>query len=149
MVTYNFHPDQARDIIFGLKASALKPPGKRPHVAVGGMVHAFCGAVPPDYTKSPDCHRLITAPCVRSDAITIDEPGAIVAGLRVENAAWYDTVAVQEGFADFSALQAHYARTYGLPWSGHLIRWAPHKAEFRAQWPLIVKPPEEDRDDTE
>jgi hypothetical protein len=142
MVAYNFDQGQARDIIFGLKTSALKPDRKSAHVVEGGLVHAFCGNVPPDYTKSPDCHRLMTAPCVRSSSIQITTDHAVVDGVIMTNPEWYRTVALGEGYSDFGALQADYDRRFGLPWSGQYFRWNPAKAEFRGQWPLIVKPPE-------
>lgn len=144
MVTYNFHDSQARDVIFGTKHCTLKPFGKRPHVRVGQMVHAFCGNVPPDYSKSPDCHRLITAPCTKSEPITVAEQRTVLGGRIMSNPDWFAGLAQQEGFADFSALQLHLDRMYGLPWEGQYIAWAPHKAEFRAQWPLIIKPPVEE-----
>tara|TARA_R110002049_G_scaffold23545_10_gene83664 strand:- start:49442 stop:49891 length:450 start_codon:yes stop_codon:yes gene_type:complete len=149
MVAYNFHVDHARAIIFGAKASAIKPHGKRPHVAPDGLVHAFCGAIPPLWMKSPDCHKLIVAPCSRSDEIVIAAERVTVGGVLMCNPDWFATLAREEGFADFGSLQAHYHRLYGLPFTGQYIRWRPDKAEFRAQWPLIVKPPEVDGDDTE
>ncbi|MGB1389266.1 MAG: hypothetical protein ACPG61_10305 [Paracoccaceae bacterium] len=149
MVTYNVNVVHARAVIFGIKASVIKPPGKRPHVAVGGVCHVFCGNVPPDYSKSPDCHRLITAPCTVSDAFVLDERGALRSGVRVVHGDWLHQLALDEGFVNFADMQGHYDRMHGLPWSGQYVRWDARRADFRAQWPLIVKPPEVDADDTE
>ena len=141
MVAYNFPPEDARAIIFGIKASVIKPHGKRPHVAVGGTVHAFCGAVPPLWMKSPECHRLIVAPCSRSEEIVIEADKVTLGNAVMVTPEWFETLARDEGFSDFGSLQVHYDRLYGLPFRGQYIRWRPDKAEFRAQWPLIVKPP--------
>ncbi len=143
MVAYNLQALRARDVINGVVCAVLKPPaGKRPHVAVGGKVHLFCGAQPPLYFKAPDCHRLMVAPCTRSDPIRIEARGAIVGGRLQTNPDWTQVLARADGYADFGELQAAYDRLHGLPWEGQLIRWNPLLAEFRAQWPLIEKPPD-------
>ena len=139
MAAYNFPLTDARAIIFGLKSSAVKPRGKRAHVAVGQIVHAFCGNTPPEWSKSPDCHRLIEAPCVVSDPVAIDASGMVRAGELVVNNDWLRVLAHAEGFASFSGMQAHLERVYGFPYHGQLIRWNPSQAEFRAQWPLIAR----------
>lgn len=143
MVSYNFPEGFARDIITGRKAAMLKPFGKRPHVEAGGMVHAFCGNLPPDFTKSERCHRLLTAPCTRSVRCRMAESGLTVDGQLVVNPEWLRTIAAQEGFDSFADLNTHFHRTYGLPWDGQYIRWNHAAAEYVAEWPLVQKPPGE------
>ena len=142
MVAYNFPHKMARGLIFGQIASTLQGPGKKAHAHPGGAFTAFVGLVPPDWRRSPYCHRLIDAPCTRSVPVIIDTQGAILDGQRVANPEWYRVIAKDCGYVDFASLQGGYQRTFKLPWKGQYIRWNPSEATFRAQWPLIVKPPE-------
>ncbi|MEP5728101.1 MAG: hypothetical protein ABJL67_01880 [Sulfitobacter sp.] len=143
MVAYNFSEGFAHDLIKGLKCAALKPNGKRPHVEVGGDVHVFCGNLPPDFSKSPDCHRLITAPCTRSEPACMTPDGLVIGGRLMVNPYWPLTMAQQEGFDSYADLNTHFHRVFGLPWEGRYIRWNPARASFCAEWPLVVKPPSE------
>jgi hypothetical protein len=137
MVTYNVEHALARAVIFGEKASILKPHGKRKHAQKGALLHIDCGNVPPDYGRSEHCHRLMVVPCCLSLSVTITERHMLRDGEIDTQGCRMEHMAHAEGFADFSGLRFHLDRMYGLPWEGQLIRWKPAQAEFRAQWPLI------------
>ncbi|WP_299734685.1 hypothetical protein [uncultured Roseobacter sp.] len=139
MVAYNFDVSMARPIIFGERVSCLKPKREKPHVQIGQLIHAFCGNVPPDFNHSPDCHRLMTVPCLSSVPMTVDAQGAVVDGQRKVNPEWYKVFAEAEGFGSFAELQVHYDKVHGFPYEGQYIRWNPSQAEFRAAWPLIPR----------
>lgn len=145
MVAYNVAENMARDVIFGVKASILKPHGKRRQAAVGDLLHICCGNVPPLYGRSERYHRLMVAPCTLSIPVTITQTAFLRDGEVDLQGCRLELIAQAEGFATYAALREHYDRMDGLPWHGQLLRWDPRRAEFRAQWPLI-RPVVDDRD---
>jgi hypothetical protein len=139
MVTYNVDESLARGVVFGLKASILKPHGKRRQAAVGDLLHICCGNLPPLYGRSERYHRLMVAPCALSIPVTITERAFLRDGEIDTQGHRLELMAQAEGFATYAALREHYDRMDGLPWCGQLLRWNPAQAEFRAQWPLIER----------
>jgi hypothetical protein len=139
MVSYNVQHDLARAVVFGEKASVLKPHQKRKHAAEGDLLHIDCGNLPPDYAKSEGYHRLMVVRCCLSIPVTITEGGFLRDGVPDAHGHRLDLMAQSEGFDRFTALQSHHDRMSGLPWVGQLLRWKPAEAEFRAQWPLLRK----------
>jgi hypothetical protein len=139
MVTYNVYDSLARAVIFGEKASVLKPHGKRNHATEGDLMHICCGNLPPHYARSEGYHRLMVVRCCLSIPVTITETGFLRDGVVDAHGHRLDLMAQAEGFDRFTALQLHYDRMSGLPWQGQLLRWKPAEAEFRAQWPLPCK----------
>lgn len=139
MAAYNVDQQLARAVIFGTKASVLKPHGKRKHAQAGDMLHICCGNLPPDYGRSEHYHRLMVVPCCLSIPVTISERGMTRDGVPDTQGHRMELMAHGEGFDSFDALKLHLDRMYGLPWSGQLLRWKPSDAEFRAQWPLIER----------
>lgn len=137
MVTYNIDEKLARAVIFGLKASVLKPHGKRKHAGEGDLMHVCCGNLQPLYGRSERYRRLMVAPCVLSIPVTITERAFLRDGVVDAQGHRLELMAQGEGFETYAALREHYDRMDGLPWYGQLLRWDPRKAEFRAQWPLI------------
>jgi hypothetical protein len=143
MVAYNFPHEMAEPIILGKKAGCLKPHGKRDHVTVGGTVTAFVGNVPPDWSRSPNCHRLLDAPCVRSVPVMINDDGMVLEGRWMTNPEFLRLLAETEGAPDFVTLQRRLRNTGNWPWQGQYIRWNADQATFRAEWPLVARPPPE------
>ncbi len=139
MVTYNVYENLARAVIFGEKASVLKPHQKRKHAAEGDLLHIDCGNVPPHYARSEGYHRLMVVRCCLSVPVTITEHGFLRDGVPDTHGYRLELMAQAEGFDQFAALQSHYDRMDGLPWQGQLLRWKPAEAVFRAQWPLLEK----------
>ena len=139
MVSYNVEAGLARAVIFGTKASVLKPHGKRKHAAAGDPLHICCGNLPPDYGRSEHYHRLMVVPCSLSLPVKITDGGMLRDGAVDTQGHRMELMAQAEGFDSFVALQVHLDRMFGLPWDGQLWRWKPYEAEFRAQWPLIEK----------
>ena len=143
MVAYNFPFEMAEAIVAGRKASCLKPHGKREHVAEGGTVTAFVGNVPPDYGRSPDCHRLLDAVCTRSEPVFVNEIGLAMRGRWMTNPEFLRVLAAGEGYVRFGDLQFALRQRGPWPWQGQYIRWNASEPSFRAEWPLVSKPPPE------
>lgn len=128
MVAYNFQPEFIEPILSGRKTSTIRPNGKRRDARAGELVQLYTGM------RSPDCLRLLEAPCLRAVPIEIHRACVIADGVRKDNPAYYDTLARIEGFASFGNLQAWFDHRYGLPACGFTqICWDFGAATGRAE----------------
>lgn len=109
MVAYSFHDDFIAPILTGRKCSTIRPDGKRRHARAGEPVQLYVGM------RTPECVRLLQAPCTRAVPIEIHGTHVVAGGVRKVNPDYYRTLAKIEGFSSFGNLQAWFERRYGLP----------------------------------
>ena len=128
MVAYNFQPEFIEPILSGRKTSTIRPNGKRRHARPGELVQLYTGM------RTPDCVRLLEAPCLRAIPIEIHRSHVVADGVRKDNPAYYDTLARIEGFDSFGNLQAWFDRRFGLPAIGFTqVSWDFGAATGRAE----------------
>ena len=118
MVAYNFQPQFEGDLVAGRKTSTIRPKGKRRHAQPGELVQIYVGQ------RTPNCRKLVEAPCLAAKPIEIHENAVFVAGRHMAVPEYYDRLAEIEGFSSFGNLQAWFDRQNGLPARGLVqITW--------------------------
>ena len=120
MVAYNFQEQFAHLVETGQKRQTIRAPryGMR-HAAVGEPVQLYTGM------RTKACRKLVDPDpiCTASRSVWIDDRAILLdyRGLAPADAV---ALAVADGFADWPAFVDWFARTHGLPFTGHLIEWA-------------------------
>ena len=109
MVAYSFQPEFIEPIRSGRKTSTIRPVGKRRHARAGELVQCYTSM------RTPDCRKLLEAPCIRSIPFEIHRSCVVADGVRKDNPAYFETLARIEGFSSFGNMQAWFDRRYGLP----------------------------------
>lgn len=79
MVAYSFHADFIGPILSGRKTSTIRPDGKRRHARAGELLQLYVGM------RTPDCVRLLQAPCTRAVPIEIHGTHVVAGGVRKVN----------------------------------------------------------------
>lgn len=123
MVAYSFKKQFVEPIRAGRKSQTIRNERKR-DVRVGEAMQLYCGM------RTRSCFLIGRATCRNVEPIGIDVSRhalAIGGKAPIEDAAWLDAFARQDGFHDWKEMRAFWIREHDLGvhgrWWGVLISW--------------------------
>lgn len=120
MPSLKFSHEFADDVAAGRKAQTIRPLGKR-RWKVGDRVVCFTGQ------RRPGCRRLCEGTVRQVRIVRLSGKGVQFGG-KYALYAYAQTahqLALLDGFYNFNGMLHWFARRYGLPFTGQLIRWTP------------------------
>ena len=119
MVAYNFQARFAKAVASGQKRQTIRAPRKGTgHAKPGDRLQLYTGMGP------KACRKICEAICCESCAIRIEHDRVFVGPQEIDTSDGLDRLARSDGFASWAAMGDWFRTTYGLPFQGHLIRWA-------------------------
>lgn len=117
MPALNFSPQFAAAVEAGQKTQSIRAPRKRP-IRAGEWLALYTGQ------RRPECRKLGEAIVESVVGCTIyKSPGEFLRLAEFDPDLTLNEIARRDGFESPDAMQAWFAKTHGLPFSGHLIRW--------------------------
>ncbi len=115
---YNFKTRFVENILSGAKTHTIRGTRKLQDTP-GNIMHLYTGL------RQKDARLLMRVPCVRVDAISIDENRCVRLGDEQLSLDECEAMAQRDGFASFDEMMTFWKGR--LPFEGHVYHWDPAK----------------------
>ncbi len=120
MPAFNFAKEVVWAIEMGLKSHTIRPVRRdgQPPASVGDTLYLYTGM------RTKSCRKLGEGLCTHVVPVTISAEGVTYDGARFDESL-SKRFAVSDGFGRFEQMLEFFEKTYGLPFTGMLIKWDP------------------------